>query len=143
MKSGFGLCGIPEALIAQVLVAMARHPDFSAFYEALPVAGGMMKVGIPDYRLPKDKLEAEISVIERAGVEIRLGSPVASIEALMDQGFKAVFVGTGVNDPRVRACTASFGPSLTPGNFTFTWAAISFCGSRPFPSSTFLISIKF
>ncbi|MCX7027623.1 MAG: FAD-dependent oxidoreductase [Spirochaetes bacterium] len=66
-------------------------------YEALPVAGGMMKVGIPDYRLPKDKLEAEISVIERAGVEIHLGSPVSSIEALMDQGFKAVFVGTGAH----------------------------------------------
>ena len=66
-------------------------------FEALPAAGGMMKVGIPDYRMPKDKLEAEISVIERAGVEIRLSSPVKSIEALMEEGYQAVFVGTGAH----------------------------------------------
>jgi NADH-quinone oxidoreductase subunit F len=66
-------------------------------FEALPVAGGMMKVGIPDYRLPKDKLEAEISVIERAGVEIRLNSPVGSIEDLMKEGYQAVFIGTGAH----------------------------------------------
>ena len=66
-------------------------------FEALPVAGGMMKVGIPDYRMPKDKLEAEISVIERAGVEIRLDSPVDSIESLMEDGYQAVFVGTGAH----------------------------------------------
>ena len=76
---------------------MTRLGYLPVVYEALPVAGGMMKVGIPDYRLPKDKLEAEISVIERAGVEIHLGSPVSSIEALMDQGFQAVFVGTGAH----------------------------------------------
>ena len=68
-------------------------------YEALPVAGGMMKVGIPDYRLPKDKLEAEISTIQRAGVEIRLDSPVKSIDALFEEGYDAVFVGIGAHQP--------------------------------------------
>ena len=43
-------------------------------HEALPVAGGMMAVGIPDYRLPKDVLRAEVEHIQRAGVEIKLNS---------------------------------------------------------------------
>ncbi|HSJ54922.1 MAG TPA: hypothetical protein VLC52_14360, partial [Anaerolineae bacterium] len=42
--------------------------------EALPVAGGMMAVGIPEYRLPHDILQAEIEHIKRAGVEIRLNT---------------------------------------------------------------------
>jgi NADH-quinone oxidoreductase subunit F len=66
-------------------------------FEALKVAGGMMKVGIPDFRLPKDRLQAEIDVIARAGVDIRLGSPVASIDELLKKGFDAVFVGSGAH----------------------------------------------
>ncbi|HAP43609.1 MAG: hydrogenase [Spirochaetes bacterium GWD1_61_31] len=84
-------------------------------FEALPVAGGMMKVGIPDYRLPKDKLEAEISVIERAGVEIRLGAPVDSIEALMAQGFQAVFVGTGAHQAQPLSIDGSELPGVISG----------------------------
>ena len=64
-------------------------------FDAQPVAGGMMKLGIPDFRLPKDKLAEEIEVIARAGVEIRLNSPVKSIDDLKKQGFQAVFLGTG------------------------------------------------
>jgi len=64
-------------------------------FEAMKVAGGMMKVGIPDFRLPKDKLQAEIGVIQRAGVEIRTNSPVATIEELNKKGYAAVFIGSG------------------------------------------------
>jgi NADH-quinone oxidoreductase subunit F len=64
-------------------------------FDAQPVAGGMMKLGIPDFRLPKDKLAEEIEVIARAGVEIRLNRPVKSIDDLKKQGFQAVFLGTG------------------------------------------------
>ncbi len=66
-------------------------------FEALKVAGGMMKVGIPDFRLPKDKLQAEIDVIAKAGVEIKFNSPVADIEDLQKKGFAAVFVGSGAH----------------------------------------------
>jgi NADH-quinone oxidoreductase subunit F len=66
-------------------------------FEALKVAGGMMKVGIPDFRLPKDKLQAEIAVIEKAGVEIKYNAPVADIEDLKKQGYAAVFVGSGAH----------------------------------------------
>jgi len=66
-------------------------------FEALKVTGGMMKVGIPDFRLPKDKLQAEIAVIEKAGVEIRLNSPVANIDELTAKGYAAVFIGSGAH----------------------------------------------
>jgi NADH-quinone oxidoreductase subunit F len=66
-------------------------------FEALKVTGGMMKVGIPDFRLPKDKLQAEIAVIEKAGVEIKLNSPVTSIDELTDKGYAAVFIGSGAH----------------------------------------------
>ena len=66
-------------------------------FEATDCAGGMMKWGIPDYRLPKEKLAAEIRVIERAGVDVRLNSPVKSIDELKTQGYEAVFVATGAH----------------------------------------------
>ena len=66
-------------------------------FEALSEAGGMMKWGIPDYRLPKDKLKAEINVIERAGVEILLNSPVKSIDTLRND-FDAIFIATGAHN---------------------------------------------
>jgi NADH-quinone oxidoreductase subunit F len=70
-------------------------------FEALPVAGGWMAAGIPEYRLPRDILEAEIDVIRKTGVEIRLNSPVGkdglSVDDLWDQGYKAIFIGAGAH----------------------------------------------
>jgi NADH-quinone oxidoreductase subunit F len=66
-------------------------------FEALKVVGGMMKVGIPDFRLPKDKLQAEIEVIKKAGVQIKLNSPVATIDELTEKGYAAVFIGSGAH----------------------------------------------
>ena len=64
-------------------------------FEAQPVPGGMMRLGIPAFRLPHEKLQAEIDVIAQAGVEIRLNSPVKSLEDLRKQGFQAIFIGVG------------------------------------------------
>jgi NADH-quinone oxidoreductase subunit F len=66
-------------------------------FEALPVAGGMLAVGIPEYRLPKDILNKEIDNIKKLGIEIKLNSPVNDIDALFKDGFKAVFVGIGAH----------------------------------------------
>jgi len=69
-------------------------------YEALPVAGGMMKVGIPEYRLPKKWLELEIGLLTRMGVKIqyntRLGKDI-TVEGLMAGGCKAVFLAIGAH----------------------------------------------
>ncbi|MGE5189020.1 MAG: FAD-dependent oxidoreductase [Gemmatimonadota bacterium] len=69
-------------------------------FEKLPVAGGMLAVGIPDYRLPKNLLEMEIDLIRRAGVAIRTDSPVGDIDALFADGYKAVLLAVGAHRNR-------------------------------------------
>jgi NADPH-dependent glutamate synthase beta subunit-like oxidoreductase len=66
-------------------------------FEALPEPGGMMRFGIPDYRLPKDILRAEIKEIEDIGVEIRTNTKVDSIERLFEEGYNAVFLAIGAH----------------------------------------------
>jgi len=66
-------------------------------FEALPVAGGMLAVAIPEYRLPKDILRKEIQDIENLGVDIRLNTPISDVEFLLKDGYKAVFIATGAH----------------------------------------------
>ncbi len=70
-------------------------------FEALSVAGGMMAIGIPEYRLPRELLNIEIDVVQQMGVEIKLNSPVGkgglSINDLWEQRFKAIFIATGAH----------------------------------------------
>ena len=70
-------------------------------FEALPVAGGMLTVGIPEYRLPRSVVQREIANIQKYGVEIRLNSPVGkdglSFESLWQEGFQAIFVAAGAH----------------------------------------------
>jgi len=81
---------------------LAREGYTVTVFEALPVAGGMMAVGIPAYRLPRDILRVEIAAIQALGVEILTNTPVGHkpiFDDLADQ-FDAVFVATGVQKPR-------------------------------------------
>jgi len=66
-------------------------------FESLPVAGGWLAVGIPEYRLPKDVLRAEIKVIEDLGVKIHLNTAVGKDIpfAQLQKDFDAVFIGCG------------------------------------------------
>ncbi len=66
-------------------------------FESLPVAGGWLAVGIPEYRLPKDVLKAEIKVIEDLGVKIHLNTAVGKDIpfAKLQSDFDAVFIGCG------------------------------------------------
>ncbi|MCF8120454.1 MAG: NADH-quinone oxidoreductase subunit NuoF [Deltaproteobacteria bacterium] len=69
-------------------------------FEELPVAGGMLHVGIPEYRLPRDVLNDEIDAIKRLGVEIRLGVRVGkdiTFDQMKEQGYKAFFLGVGAH----------------------------------------------
>ena len=66
-------------------------------FDALPVAGGMLAIGIPEYRLPKDTLRKEINEIEKLGVDIRLNTPIHDIESLFSDGYQAVFVAVGAH----------------------------------------------
>ncbi len=64
-------------------------------FEALAEAGGLLRYGIPEYRLPKEVVENDISYIQELGVEIKTNSPVKDFGEVFDQGYSAIFVGTG------------------------------------------------
>jgi NADPH-dependent glutamate synthase beta subunit-like oxidoreductase len=64
-------------------------------FEKLAVPGGLMRSNIPSFRLPEKVLEEEVDMILGMGIDVRYGTPVTSMKWLLDQGFDAVFVGSG------------------------------------------------
>ncbi len=66
-------------------------------FESLPEAGGMMRVGIPRYRLPGDLLDAEIDAIRQVGVEIKTNTRIDSVASLREQGYDSVFLALGAH----------------------------------------------
>jgi NADPH-dependent glutamate synthase beta subunit-like oxidoreductase len=93
----------------RVLVVGAGPSGMSAAYhlrrmghavtvrEAGPMAGGMMRFGIPKYRLPREVLDAEIQRIQALGVALQLDTKVEDIEAAFGEGFDAVFIAVGAH----------------------------------------------
>ncbi len=70
-------------------------------FEASPKAGGMVRYGIPKYRMPREKLQAEIERIEAMGVEIKLEARIDDIASTRKEGnFDAVFLCIGAQKPR-------------------------------------------
>jgi len=71
-------------------------------FEALPEPGGMLLVGIPEYRLPKAVLKDEIGYIERLGVEIKTNTRIGEEITLEDlrRDYEAVFIATGAHESR-------------------------------------------
>ena len=87
----------PAGLTAANDLALKGHSV--TIYEALPEPGGMLRVGIPEYRLPKDILAKEIAYVERLGVEIRTGVRVGKDVDLMElrKACDAMFVAVGAH----------------------------------------------
>jgi len=86
----------PSGLSAAYHLTLLGHKV--TIHEAGPMAGGMMRFGIPKYRLPRDILDAEIRRIERMGVTIRLNHKVADLARTMQDGhFDAVFLAVGAH----------------------------------------------
>lgn len=85
----------PAGLTAAYYLAKLGHSV--TVFEALPEAGGMMRVGIPRYRLPKDVLDNEIEGIKSVGVEIKTNCKVESLDNLRKQGFNAIFLALGTH----------------------------------------------
>ena len=72
-------------------------------FEALPVLGGMLRVGVPAYRLPKDVVDEEIRAILDLGIEVKTGVRIGEeikLTELSEQGYKAVFVAIGAHKDR-------------------------------------------
>ncbi len=69
-------------------------------FEALPEPGGMLRVGIPDYRLPREVLDREIANILRLGIGMETGRRLGAdftLDDLREQGYKAIFIGIGAH----------------------------------------------
>jgi heterodisulfide reductase subunit A len=64
-------------------------------FESAPEAGGLLRYGIPEYRLPKEVLNNEISYVQELGVEIKTDIPVNNLTKIFNEGYKAIFLGTG------------------------------------------------
>jgi len=76
---------------------LARMGYPVTIFEAKPENGGLLRYGIPSYRLPRDVLDEEISFVVQHGVEIINNQRITKPSELLSKGFSAVFVGTGAS----------------------------------------------
>ena len=82
--------------------ALARLGHEVTIFEALHVAGGVLMYGIPEFRLPKHIVQAEVDYVKSLGVGINLDSvmgKLATVDELLKNGHDAVFLGTGAGLP--------------------------------------------
>ena len=91
------------------------HYDVTVF-ESLSSAGGMLRIGIPSYRLPKDVLDREVSDIETLGVEVRTGIPFGEKIKLGDlKDYGGIFIATGAHRSRDLDIPGEKGKSVLGG----------------------------
>ncbi|MFH1125399.1 MAG: FAD-dependent oxidoreductase, partial [Pseudomonadota bacterium] len=88
----------PAGLSAAWDLAKKGYPV--TVFESLPVPGGMLAVGAPGYRLPKEILQRDIDYLKASGIEIKTGFPIGpdlTLDDLKGQGYEAIFVAVGVH----------------------------------------------
>lgn len=91
----------PAGLAAAHDLALRGYPV--TIFEAQPVPGGMLRLGIPEYRLPRELIKLEINAILNLGVELKVGVRLGqdlSLAELRQQGFRAVFLAIGAHRSR-------------------------------------------
>lgn len=102
--------GIKVGIVGSGPAGMACAADLAkagcavTIYEALHEPGGVLRYGIPEFRLPNDVVDAEIANLVNLGVEIQCNTLVGrlfTIEQMLDEmDFRAVFIGTGAGSPK-------------------------------------------
>lgn len=88
----------PAGLAAAHDLVKAGYPV--TVFESMPALGGMLRFGIPEYRLPRDILEAQINYIRDMGVKFQTGVTVGkdvTIDELKDRGYRAIFMAVGAH----------------------------------------------
>jgi len=106
----------PAGLSCAYQLALGGFPV--TVFEALPVAGGMLAVGLPAFRLPKDVVAREIEAIAGLGVEIRLGEALGrdfSLDSLLADGHDAVFLALGTHVSQRLGVENDDVPGILPG----------------------------
>jgi glutamate synthase (NADPH/NADH) small chain len=91
----------PAGLTAAADLAKLGHEV--VIFEALHVAGGVLMYGIPEFRLPKKIVQAEVDYVKKLGVDVKPNHMIGrlyTIDELFERGFDAVFIGTGAGLPR-------------------------------------------
>ena len=89
---GSGPCGMTAAQ------DLCRKGYAVTVFESLPVAGGTLRVGVPEFRLPAEILEREVQDILDLGVDLRLNTRVDDLDRLFADGFGAVLIAAGAHD---------------------------------------------
>jgi heterodisulfide reductase subunit A-like polyferredoxin len=89
---GGGPCGLTAAQ------DLCREGYAVTIFEALPVAGGMLRVGVPEYRLPTAIIEREVQDILDLGVELRLSTRVDDLDEVFAEGYDAVLIAVGAHE---------------------------------------------
>jgi NADPH-dependent glutamate synthase beta subunit-like oxidoreductase len=115
--------GEPVAIIGSGPAGLSAAHDLALLgfkpvvFELEPVAAGMLAVGVPEYRLPRELIRREVSVIQALGVEIRCNTRVGrdvSFQSLRDE-FAAVIVAVGAKRPRALGLPGEQGPGVFGG----------------------------
>ncbi|MFA5773669.1 MAG: FAD-dependent oxidoreductase [Candidatus Paceibacterota bacterium] len=101
-KNGKGKVAVIGAGPAGLTCAfhLAQKGYETTVFEKLPVIGGMLAVAIPEYRLPRQVLNADLEYIKSAGINIRTNTALGkdiTIDGLLKQGYKAIFIATGAH----------------------------------------------
>jgi heterodisulfide reductase subunit A-like polyferredoxin len=89
---GAGPCGLTAAQDLR----RAGYPV--TIFEAMPVPGGMLRLGVPEYRLPTEIIEREVQDIIDLGVDLRLNHRINNLDEIFEQGFKAVLIAVGAHE---------------------------------------------
>jgi len=107
--------GGPAGMSAAYYLARLGYPV--TVFEAMPVPGGMMAIGIPSYRLPRDVLQAELARIVSLGVDLRLNAAMGrdfTLGDLEQQGYRAIFLATGASKSRKLGVPGDDAPGVVP-----------------------------
>jgi len=92
---GAGPCGLTAAQ------DLCKQGYSVTVFEALPVAGGMLRVGVPEFRLPSWIVDREVQDIVDLGVELRLNTRVDNLDDVFAEGFDAVLISVGAHEGRI------------------------------------------
>jgi formate dehydrogenase major subunit len=109
--------GGPAGLTAAYFLTRKGHEV--TVFEAEPELGGMLRYGLPEYKIPKEVLDYEINTILRLGINVRLSQKWGvdyTLQDLKDQGFAATLIAIGAPDDKPLEIPGSFLPGVIPAS---------------------------